>query len=301
MEGRIFTDTTDFTKIDYHDFIRLGDNRLYQIIGNAKELRFGIEDPKFWVKRAIDLQTQERKIIKLVYHETFETTLGGIKIHCFRDPNKEARILELVEGHPSFMQGFSQTDSAGNSIRVLDIVHGHDFFVHIESLALSHEEYFQRCLPEILEKLVKAFEAIHFLHQNGFRHGDIRNDHLFLESDGEQYVWIDFDYDFRAYENPFALDLYGMGNILLYAIGMGFHLYYAIVHYPQYERLKGVITADDFSLLDPSRFLNLRKLYPYIPKLLNDILMHFSGGAGIYYESAYELIEDLKRCLYTFF
>ncbi|MCP4750034.1 MAG: protein kinase, partial [Proteobacteria bacterium] len=152
------------------------------------------------------------------------------------------------------------------------------------------------------KKLVKAFEAILFLHTNGFRHGDIRNDHLILESDTGNYVWIDFDYDFESSENPFALDLFGMSNVLLYALGKGLHLYYSITHEPKkYGDLKDRLEVSDFSLLEPSRFLNLRKIYPYIPKLLNDIVMHFSEGADMYYESAYEMIEDLKRCVYTFF
>ena len=77
------------------------------------------------------------------------------------------------------------------------------------------------------------------------------------------YVWIDFDYDYSAPENPFSLDLFGMCNILLYVIGKGFHIYYAIMHDAlQYGDLKDRITVDDFSLLDPSRLLNLKKLYP---------------------------------------
>jgi hypothetical protein len=35
--------------------------------------------------------------------------------------------------------------------------------------------------------------------------------------------------------------------------------------------------------------------------MLNDILMHFSQGAHIYYEEVEELNEDLNRCLYSIF
>jgi hypothetical protein len=38
-----------------------------------------------------------------------------------------------------------------------------------------------------------------------------------------------------------------------------------------------------------------------MPNRLNDILMHFSGGSSIFYETADELIEDLNRCIYTIF
>jgi hypothetical protein len=301
MASRVVTDTTEFHRIGYKDIIQVGDKQ-YSVIGDTKEMRFGIEDPKFWVKRVYDLDTKERKIIKLVFHESFVTTLAGIKITCFRSPTKEANILNLVTEHPCFMQGQAFNDEKGNNVRILDVVRGQNIFVFVDSLYMKHEEYFHNVLPSILTKIVKAFEAIMFLHNNGYRHGDIRNDHLIMERTTGNYVWIDFDYDFETSENPFSLDLFGMGNILLYVIGKGFHLYYAIVHDEQkYGDLAQRITKEDFSILEPSRFLNLKKLYPYIPKLLNDILMHFSEGADIYYESSYELIEDLKRCVYSIF
>ncbi|MCD6185856.1 MAG: protein kinase [Deltaproteobacteria bacterium] len=301
MSGRIITDTTDFYGINSNDLILL-DNKEYKVIGNAKELRFGIEDPKFWVKRAIETSTNKRKILKLVFHETFNTTLGGVKIKCFRNPDKETDILKLVDEHPFFMHGTSARDSKGNNVRILDIIRGTNFFVYIEALNMKHEEYFHTLLPVIIKRLVKAFESIRFLHINGFRHGDIRNDHIIIENDTGNYVWIDFDYDYSAPENPFSLDLFGMCNILLYAIGKGFHLYYSITHDAlHYGDLEDRITIDDFSLLDPSRLLNLKKLYPYIPGILNDILMHFSSGTSVFYEIADELIEDLNRCIYTIF
>ncbi len=109
MVPRTITDTSDFCNIDYNDIINVGGND-YRVIGNAKEMRFGIEDPKFWVKRVVDLSTKERKIIKLVYYESFQTTLSGVKINCFRDPEKEAKILKLVDNHPLFLHGKSSPD-----------------------------------------------------------------------------------------------------------------------------------------------------------------------------------------------
>lgn len=301
MASKIFVDTSECSKISYKDIIQLGEKK-YSIIGDAKEMRFGVEDPKFWVKRAFDMDSREKKIIKLVFYESFITTFAGIKINCFRDPEKEARILRLTKGHPLFMQGEDYQDAKENNVRVLDVVRGKNLFVFIESMEMPHEEYFYTIVPGILKHVVKAFEAIMLLHNNGFRHGDIRNDHLIIESRTGNYVWIDFDYDFEASESPFALDLFGMGNILLYVIGKGFHLYYSIANdRKKYGDLVENINTADFSVLDPSRFLNLRKMYPYIPKLLNDILMHFSESAEIYYESAYELTEELKRCLYSTF
>ena len=229
MGGRIVTDTSDFFTIDYGDILTIGENR-FKIIGHAREKRFGVEDPKFWVKRAINLNTNKNQIIKLVYFEKFVTTLGGVKINCFRDPDKEGRILELVRNHPYFMQGRELRDEKRNSIRILDVIRGNDFYVYIESMNMDYETYFHEKLPIILKNLTKAFEAIRFLHINGFRHGDIRNDHMVIEKETGNYVWIDFDYDYEAPENPFSLDLFGLGNILLYAIGKGFHVLYNIIH-----------------------------------------------------------------------
>jgi hypothetical protein len=61
------------------------------------------------------------------------------------------------------------------------------------------------------------------------------------------------------------------------------------------------VEPGDFSILNRRRLMNLRKLYPYIPVTLNEILAHFSRGAEIYYESVDEIIEDLNRCLYSFY
>jgi len=197
------------------------------------------------------------------------------------------------------MQGEVFWDSENNNIRVLDIVRGANFFVYMEQYErMPHEKYFFEVLPGILEKLLEAFEAIRHLHINGFKHGDIRNDHIVVERKTGNFVWIDFDYDYDSPENPFSLDLFGMGNIILYAVGKGFHNLYMIRHdtYTYGDFIKSV-EEGDFSLLDASRFVNLRKLYPYIPRMLNDILLHFSKGSPIYYEFIDEILESLRGYL----
>ena len=297
MAERIFKDTSDYYAIDCGDHIQVGPKR-YLITGHERERRFGIEDPKYWVKRAQDTETGERKIIKLSYFESFTLTLGGVSIRCFRDPDKEGELLELVRGNPYFMQGRSYRDTNQNNIRVLDIVRGPNLFFHIDALYMNHRRYFESQVPRILNNLIAAFQAIAFLHQNGYRHGDIRSDHLIIEKQTGRYVWIDFDYDFEAMESPFSLDLFGIGNILLYTAGKGFHTLYQIKHdRHQYTDLIDRIDAGDFSILDKGRLVNLKKLYPYIPDRLNNILMHFSGTTGIFYESTQEIIADLNACL----
>ncbi|MGD8764699.1 MAG: protein kinase [Desulfobacteraceae bacterium] len=301
MGGQQFTDTSDFFAIDYGDEILVGGKR-YIVKGFARETRFGLEDPKFWVKRAADAETGERKFIKLTFFESFETSIGGVKIRCFRNPDKEGKILELVKNHPSFMNGEAYLDTRGNLVRVLNIVRGPSFLNYIDRYKMRYEDYFQQVLPGILKKLVPAFEAIRYLHINEFKHGDIRNDHIIVNRDDGTYVWIDFDYDYEATENPFGLDIFGLGSILIYAIGKGFHnLPMISSDMRTYGDLIDRIEPEDFSILEKWRFINLRKLYPTIPKMLNDILMHFSKGAHVYYEVVDELLEDLNRCLYSIF
>ncbi|SPD75260.1 conserved hypothetical protein [uncultured Desulfobacterium sp.] len=300
MKERVFTDTSNFFSIDYGDVILIGEKR-YKVMGHERERRFGMDDPKFWVKKVVDLDTGERKIIKLTYFEAFETAIGGIKIRRFRNPDKEGDVLGLVKNHPYFMQGTVHRDEKGNNIRVLDIVNGSNFYLYLSSFDMDYDTYFGSVLPGILRHLVRAFEAIRFLHINGITHGDIRNDHVIVEEGTGNYVWIDFDYDFETTENPFGLDIFGLGNLLAYAIGKGFHTYYAIKDRSVYGDLIDRVNADDFSILTKGRFFNLRKLYPCIPSTLNDILLHFSRGANVYYEYVEEMLEDLNRCIYAIF
>jgi len=193
------------------------------------------------------------------------------------------------------MKGKDFKDVKGNNIRVLDVVRGKHFLSYIDSFRMTYDHYFNTVLPDILHKLVDVFKAINFLHINGYRHGDIRNDHLYIERETGNFIWIDFDYDFEATENPFSLDIFGLGTILSYAIGKGFHTVHMIINDPHtYGTLLDHISEDDFSLLDQTMFLNLKKLYPIIPRPLNDILMHFSKSTDIYYEFVDEIIEDLN-------
>ncbi|HDR16317.1 MAG TPA: protein kinase, partial [Desulfobacteraceae bacterium] len=259
MSTKIITDTSEIFEIDRDDVIQI-DDKLYLVRGHERERRFGMEDPKFWVKRVEDLQTGEKKIIKLSLLESFDTYIGGAKIRCFRNPEKEAKILKLVEDHPSFMHGESHKDEKGNILRVLDIVPGENFFMYIAGLSMPHIEYYYSVFPGVLKRLVKVVEAIRFLHLNGFKHGDIRNDHIIVHRDSGQYIWIDFDYDYEATENPYGVDIFGLGNILINALGKGFHTIDLIKQDPDvYHCLEGNITSGDFSILYKRRFINLRK------------------------------------------
>ncbi|RJP86302.1 MAG: hypothetical protein C4518_14365 [Desulfobacteraceae bacterium] len=296
---RIYHDTSDFFQIEYGDIVVLND-KAYLVRHNAKEGRFGLDDEvKFWVKRAIDLSNGETKFIKLVFYENFIARIGDISFECFRSPVKEARILNLIGHHPNFMHGFSVPDDQGNVVRILDVIFGLTLADHIWALAarMDHETYFYQYFPEILDKYIECVEAIRFLHEYGEKHGDIRRDHLLVDRDSGQYRWIDFDYNFRHRENIYGYDLFGLGNVLMFLAGMGD----ALVPYIKTTDLKlyGELNDNDTNIVFNNRVANLIKIYPYIPKNLNRILMHFSKSANVFYDHTTQLLEDLyefKSC-----
>lgn len=294
---RRIDDISDFFNIDGDDEIEIG-GRIYRITGHEKERRFGIEDPKFWVKRAIDQESGIRKIIKFAYFESFFTSLGGVQIRCYRNPEKEGEVLERMKGHSLFMQGDVFRDQYQNNIRVLDIVRGTNLFAKLDNLVMDHRDYFENVMPRLLRQLLPSFAAIRELHLKGYRHGDIRSDHVIIETNTGNMVWIDFDYDYDAPENPFGLDIFGLGNILLYVLGKGFHdLHMIASDTGSYKGMMDRVDAYDFSILDKARLMNLKKLYPYIPEQFNDILLHFSRGTQVFYEFIDEFLEDVNNAV----
>lgn len=286
------TDTTEFFDIRYGDVILL-ENRPYLIRNSAREGRFGLDDEvKHWVKRGIDLTRGAMCIVKLVFYEKFEAVVGGIRFECFRSPRKEARILELVKDHPHFMHGISALDDKGNTVRVLEYIAGKSLATTIDDLTDPHEAYFHERFPTILAQYMKCLEAIRFLHDHGEKHGDIRRDHILVDTQTGCYRWIDFDYNFRHRENIYGYDLFGLGNVLLYLVGKGDLLL------PDLKRRDPAVfdrlSKADVNIVFNHRVANLQKVYAYIPDSLNRVLLHFSHGANIYYERVDQLIDDLQ-------
>ena len=293
----ILHDTTEFMKVNSGDVLEL-EGRFYFVRGEEVEGRFGMDgDPKFWVKKAIDLSDGSSKIIKLVFLESFILQLGMESIKCFRSPQKEARILEKIRNDPYFMQGFNVPDAKGNPVRIIDRIEGKRFYDYLLEMPMSHEVYFHENFPVIFDNVISCIEAIQRLHSLNELHGDIRNDHVLIEKHTGIYTWIDFDYTYDWAENPFGIDLFGLGNILLLTVGKGFHTVADLnACGPEGMQLKSCLDEDDMSLFFKLRVMNLRKLFPYIPETMNDILMHFSHGAEVFYESTEELLSDLKTC-----
>ena len=290
----IFADTSDFTRIDYGDIIHV-DNRYFLVVGYTKEGRFGIEEqPKQWVPKVYDLESGERKILKLVFYENFTLTLGPFKVTCYRRPEKEGQVLDLVQGNPMFMQGYSVLDDAGNLVRVLDIIRGTRLDTAIGRIECDQDTYLASHAEDFLRRFLKSVEAIILLHDRGFKHGDIRRDHILIDDADKHFRWIDFDYDFYLPERPFALDLIGLGNILLYILGRRNFRPSDVLHHPKLgEKVLASLHTGDLSLMSRDRVFNLQKIYPQLPKCFNDILLHFSAGTSVMYDTVTEFYNDL--------
>jgi len=292
-ELRIVTDTSDFFRLETGDVLLLG-GRPYLMRSSVREARFGLDDEvKHWVKRAVDLVTGRMKIVKLVFYEQFTATIGGIVFECFRSPRKEARILELVDGHPNFMHGLTVPDDHGNLVRVMDYIFGVSLAARVADIRQDHEAYFFETLPGILGNYLRCVEAVRFLHEHGEKHGDIRRDHILIDADSGDYRWIDFDYNYRHRENIYGYDLFGLGNVLIYVVGKG------DVLLPELRRSAPDVLArladGDLNIVFHNRVANLQKIFPYIPDSLNRILLHFSRGANWFYEHTTQLIQDLQQ------
>lgn len=291
--GRITVtdDTSNYMKIGSGTVLRLhGTN--YFVSGDATEGRFGIGDqPKFWVKYAWDLTTGKRKIIKLVFYESFTTTMGFFTFRLTRNPDKESKVLELVRGDDRFMQGQTLHDRSGNNIRIVDFIKGQSLYNEIAALEMSHARYFHELMPEMLRKVVGSVEALDHLAKQGQQHGDVRNDHILVERGTGAFRWIDFDYEV----NYGDYDVWSVGNVLNYVVGMGVTACRDVV---------GACTSsgsplgpDDALLFFKHRLANLRKVYPYIPKELNEVLMRFSTSTVDFYEDVGTIARDLRGVL----
>ena len=90
----IYHDTSAFMDIESGDVIVL-DDVPFLINRNEKESGFGMDDdPKYWVKQTINLETGESKIVKLVFFRgVLAKKMGGLNVRFFRSPEKEADVL----------------------------------------------------------------------------------------------------------------------------------------------------------------------------------------------------------------
>ncbi len=281
-------DTSNYMVISSGTVLRL-EGKDYYITGEATEGRFGISDqPKYWVKYGWDLETGTKKIIKLVFHESFSTTMGFFTFRLTRNPDKESKVLEVVEGDERFMQGYTVRDVKGNNIRIIDFIRGKTLYATLASLEMDHETYFHEMLPTVLDNVTGCFEALDFLHHNGQKHGDVRNDHIIIESETGRYRWIDFDYEV----NYGDYDVWSVGNILSYVVGQGRRTCRDVAG--KCDERGQSLQPNDSLLFFKHRLANIKKLYPYVPEELNNILMRFSAGTVDFYEDVATIVKDLR-------
>lgn len=282
---RIVTDTSDWMSIKGGDVLELGNER-FIVRGNLREPRFGIdEQPKYWVFSAVDMNTGLEKIIKTVFHEEFYAHIGILKIRCYRDTQKESEVLDLVRGDSRFMQGYSVPDSMGNNVRIIDFIKGPSLFKFVPSINAEHEEYYFNYMPEILLRLYHSFESIRYLHENKLCHGDIRNDHIIIDSDTGEYRWIDFDLK----QDVSDFDMWSFGNLLNYVIAKGIKTFDQVIKGTEFsDEIKNSLVYTDGSAFFNYRIINLKKLYPYVSDKLNNLLMHFSIKPVNYFHSINE-------------
>ncbi|MEW6366184.1 MAG: serine/threonine-protein kinase [Acidobacteriota bacterium] len=290
LDGRpvVFEDTTNFMAIDRDHVVNL-QGEFFLVRCNEHELRFGLEDqPKFWVKRAMSLHTGRLHILKLVIREEFKTRIGSVEIRCYRSEEKEGRVLEYVRGDGRFMQGRTVRDVRGNLVRVIDFIRGPSLINYLHAIPLSHEEYFHERLPGIMPHVISCLRAIQYLHDGGLCHGDIRNDHILIEEETGSYRWIDFDLtqDFSDY------DVASIGNILHMVVGKQLTAMRQLI--AAEPGLADCLSHEDGSSFFPHRLMNFRKVYPYIPKKLNDVLMRFSIGTEVFYDSVGQVVADIE-------
>ncbi len=284
----VVRDTTDFMAIDRDSIVEL-DGELFLVTMTERERRFGLGgEPKFWVKRAVSLATGRTHILKMVFHEAFMARVGDLETRCVRSAEKEARVLERFRGDPRFMHGRAVRDARGNLVRVLDLIAGPDLISHVEALPGTHQEYFAASFPGVLAGLITSLEAIRDLHGVGLCHGDIRNDHILVEQGTGTHRWIDFDLD----EDTAAFDVWSLGNVLHHVVGKGFVVFRdALARDPA---LAGRLDDGDASVFFTNRVMNLRKLYPWVPGALNDVLMHFAAAGRTRYDRAAQVVDDLR-------
>jgi hypothetical protein len=291
---KIITDTSDWMSINRGDALCLGDS-CFAVRGNMHEPRFGIDDqPKMWVFNAYELSTGEEKIIKTVFHEEFYAHIGILKIRCYRSPEKEAVVLDTVRGDNRFMQGYTCYDEKKNCVRIIDYIRGKSFFNSIPAIPKPHEQYFHEDLPSILKKLKESFCAIRTLHESGLCHGDIRNDHIIIEAETGNYWWIDFDLK----QDVSDFDIWSLGNILCYAVAKGLKTFGEVLKSTEFsdDVKKSLVRADSAAFYE-YRIMNLKKLYPYIPDKLNDMLLHFTIQPKEYYRNFDEFCADFEGLL----
>jgi hypothetical protein len=288
---RVLRDTGNFMAIDRGDVLDLAGHP-YLVVGHEREGRFGIDDqPKYWVKRAVSLRTGRMHVLKLVFHESFSHSVHGQHYACERSARKEADVLEVVRGHPNFMQGFAVLDAGGNLVRVIDFIEGKSLLRHLGDLDMSHERYQEEALPPLLAEIHACVAGIAVLHGHQLCHGDIRNDHVILDARTGRARWIDFDFT----RPSLAFDVWTLGNVLNCVLAKGFVTFHELRR--SRPDLLAHLRPEDASVFFPHRVMNVDKVHPHLPPCLARMLRRFAAGDCARYQRADQVRDELGACL----
>jgi len=148
--------------------------------------------------------------------------------------------------------------------------------------------------PAFFIKIRESLKAIGFLHENHYFHGGIRSDHVLIEKGTGNFIWIDFDLN----QDMLDFDIWCIGNLIYFVAGMGYHTFWDVSHYKDiYRNADASLSSDDASAFLAHRIINLKKLFPYIPEKLNDILMSFSISTNVFYDNVEQILEDMDEIL----
>jgi hypothetical protein len=146
--------------------------------------------------------------------------------------------------------------------------------------------------------LKDSIESIQLLHEKGTCHGDIRNDHIILEAGTGLYRWIDFDLT----QDVSDFDIWSIGNILAYAVAKGICSFHQVLKDESVSaEVRDSLKPEDGSAFYEYRIMNLKKLYPYIPLRLNDLLLHFTIKPKDFFNRIAQFVEAYNEMLDTEF
>ena len=85
-------------------------------------------------------------------------------------------------------------------------------------------------------------------------------------------------------------------------MGKGIRAFYQVLKDERFpEGVRESLRADDGSAFYEYRIMNLKKLYPYIPPKLNDLLLHFTIRPSAYYTDISQFVDEYHEMLDTEF